>query len=465
MEKEIKFAKNTLIVGIGKVTTQIISFCLLPLYTNMLSQEQYGYVDLFQTYASILMVIVYVQLDQALFRFLIDSREDTYEKEGIISSVLCLSFFIDIIFVIIGVLLIGTTEYYNVFFITASLHTMENLLQLSRGIGDNVTYTIANFINSVLLIGFNIILLVVFGLKTEGMVLSLVISSICASIYVLIRLRVSRFIKFNCISRPLLKKLLIYSIPLVPNAISWWIIGASDRLIVSSIIDVAAVGIITVAQKFSTAIFNIFCVINITWNEYVSVNITDKENTNFSDMMTAILTTFASICLGCITIMPMVFSVFINSQYADAYNYIWIYISAVFFNIGNNLLNAFYVGLKKTKDVAKTSVVSAVINIAVNLALIKWLGIYAAAVSTLFAFSIVFLWRSVDLKKYIKLTWNSSKILQLVVLWFVTIVVYLYRKSKELCLLNTLLIIAFWVLYNRKMIIKVCEFLKRRVGK
>ena len=49
MNREKTLVKNTLIITIGKICTQLITFLLLPLYTGILSTEEYGVVDLLNT--------------------------------------------------------------------------------------------------------------------------------------------------------------------------------------------------------------------------------------------------------------------------------------------------------------------------------------------------------------------------------------------------------------------------------
>ena len=46
MSKEKQLLKNTAIVSIGKIATQLITFFLLPVYTAVLTTEEYGIVDL-----------------------------------------------------------------------------------------------------------------------------------------------------------------------------------------------------------------------------------------------------------------------------------------------------------------------------------------------------------------------------------------------------------------------------------
>lgn len=81
--------------------------------------------------------------------------------------------------------------------------------------------------------------------------------------------------------------------------------------------------------------------------------------------------------------MPLVFPILINANYSDAYYQIPIYMVAALFNVIQGLYSVIYVALKKTKEIAKTTVVSALINIAVNLLLINYIGLYAATISSL----------------------------------------------------------------------------------
>ena len=84
--REKQLIKNTGILALGKICTQFISFFLLPLYTAYLSTKEYGVVDLLNNFISLLIPIVFFQMEQALFRFLIDERGNEKNKSEIIST-------------------------------------------------------------------------------------------------------------------------------------------------------------------------------------------------------------------------------------------------------------------------------------------------------------------------------------------------------------------------------------------
>ena len=88
MTKEKYLFKNAFIITIGKICTQLITFFLLPLYTAVLSTEEYGTVDLVTTLSMLLLPIITFQAEQAIFRELLENRTNQKKnnliKEGLI---------------------------------------------------------------------------------------------------------------------------------------------------------------------------------------------------------------------------------------------------------------------------------------------------------------------------------------------------------------------------------------------
>ena len=62
----------------------------------------------------------------------------------------------------------------------------------------------------------------------------------------------------------LIKEMYQYSIPLVPNGISWWIVNVSDRTIITAIIGTAANGIYAVSNKFPTILSSLLGILIVT---------------------------------------------------------------------------------------------------------------------------------------------------------------------------------------------------------
>ena len=85
MIKEIKaLTFNTLIYGAGHILARIVTFLLLPLYTNVFNPNDYGVISLAYTFMGFMSVVLHYGLDAALLKRYVQS--DVSEKTGYLSS-------------------------------------------------------------------------------------------------------------------------------------------------------------------------------------------------------------------------------------------------------------------------------------------------------------------------------------------------------------------------------------------
>lgn len=408
MKREKQLIKNTIIIAIGQFCTKFISFFLLPLYTSLLTAKEYGIVDLLNTFICLLLPIFFMQIDQAVFRYLIDYRNDEKKISECISSTIYFTF-IQSIFFIIGFCIISFfyKNEYMFFLVINLLFSMfaTVLLQISRGIGETVLYSIGSLISGVSTIVLNVVFVLLFKLGAYGIFSATAIGNLLCILFMIFSLKMLKFIKIENFNKKELKKLLIYSLPLVPNQLSWWIVNVSDRIIISYFINVAANGVYSAANKFSAICITVFNIFNLTWSESASLSINDNDSSDFfTNVFNTFYKLFSCICLGIIVCMPLFFKfLIVGNDFADAYYHIPILMISTFFNILVSLLGSVYVALKKSGEIAKTSIIAAIINLLINLIFIRFIGLYAASVSTLIAYLVMFVYRYLDVQKYVRI--------------------------------------------------------------
>ena len=411
--KSKQLIQNTIIVAIGKICTQFVSFILLPFYTAYLTSKQYGVVDLLNTYISLLIPLVFLQIDQAVFRFLIDTRDNNKKKSSLITTTL---FFVTIesfLYIVVYLLVSSfVSNNYKIFLGVNVIAAMYSnlILQISRGMGDNKNYSYGCIVSGIGTILLNIILVKFHNMGAYGVLISSLIANILCTVFVFIKKNMYKYIHIQSLNINYLKKMLKYSIPLVPNMLSWWIINVSDRTLISALISISANGVYSVSNKFSSIFISVFNIFNMTWSESASMYIKDKErDLFFSKVVNEAMILFSTACICGIAIMPLVFNILISGEsYKEAYNQISILFVATIFNIFVSLLGSVYVALKKTKEIAKTSIYAAIINIILNLIFIKYIGLYAASISTLIAYFIMSIYRFVDIKKYVNIVLDKK---------------------------------------------------------
>ncbi len=456
MNKKKELAKNTIIIFLGKVCTQLISFFLLPLYTGYLSTKQYGTVDLIQTYVRLLVPLITIELEMGVFRFLIDARgreKDTKEVMTNNFTILFLSLFLFSVVYLVVTQFVKIDYRFLILFDVFICTITGNLLQVARGFGKTLDYSIACIITGVTTVLLNILLIVFMGMRVPGMVISMAVANGFGALYLFIKLKMYKYFKRELVDKLLIKKMVKYSAPLVPNSLSWWIVSVSDRSIVSAILGTAANGIYAVSNKFPTLLSSIFAIFNMSWCESATLHIDSSDRDEFfSDICNTIVKLFTSLGVGLIACMPFVFPILINAKYDAAYIYIPILTLGVVFNVGVSLYSSIYIAKKMTKQVASTSVMGAIINIVVNVLLIKYIGLYAAAFSTMIAYFIMMVYRHFDLKKYLNIKYEKGLFVKIISIFTFTLILY-YQRNMYLDILNLFVVVIYSIVINKEFLL------------
>ena len=310
---------------------------------------------------------------------------------------------------------------------------------------------------------FNIYFLIVMHWKVTGMLAGTMLGQIVGIIFLFVSLKLYKYIKLKYYKSLLILKLLKYSIPLVPNALSWWIFNASDKVIVSAFLGLSANGILSIAHKFSTVFILIYNIFNTSWIESISLHINDKDIVNyFNKVFNFSLKIFVIIALIILSSMPILYPLMVNEKFNYGYYLIPILVIASIFNIIVGLLSSVYIANKNTKAIASTSIISAIINIIVHLILIKYIGLFAAVISTFVSFAIMSIYRYHDInKRYFKIKIESKFIFESFTIFILIIIIY-YLKNIFLALFIFIVLLLYTFVHFKKYIKYALNTLERR---
>ena len=407
MNQKKQLMKNTIIIAIGKLSTQIISYLLLPLYTSQLDPSEYGNYDFICTLSVFLCPIITLLMEESMFRYLIDA-DSKVQRKKIITQTIIYTFFGTVLFTIIAALIMGFGTDYTPMYITAIItFVISNILiglsnALSRGLGKIKLYSVSNFILGISTIILNIVFILALNAGAEGLLWANTIANAFTAIVILAILKLPKYI--GKIDKPLMKDMIKYSIPLVPNSISWSIINMSDRIILTQMVSSAANGIYAMANKFPNIINVLYGYFYTAWKESAAKIVKENNKNQYYNSIYHDAKRFlyaVTICL--IAVMPFVFPIFINEAYDEAYVYIPIVMIATYYSNLSSFYGGIFSAYKDTKIMGTTTIVAAVINLVIDLLLVNTLKIYAACFSTLIANLIVYFYRKKKLKKYLKL--------------------------------------------------------------
>ena len=407
MNQKKQLMKNTIIIAIGKLSTQIISYLLLPLYTSQLDPSEYGNYDFICTLSIFLCPIITLLMEESMFRYLIDA-DSKVQRKKIITQTIIYTFFGTVLFTIIAALIMGFGTDYTPMYITAIItFVISNILiglsnALSRGLGKIKLYSVSNFILGISTIILNIVFILSLNAGAEGLLWANTIANAFTAIVILGILKLPKYI--GKIDKPLMKDMIKYSIPLVPNSISWSIINMSDRIILTQMVSSAANGIYAMANKFPNIINVLYGYFYTAWKESAAKIVKeDNKNQYYNSIYHDAKRFLYAVTICLIAVMPFAFPIFINEAYNEAYVYIPIVMIATYYSNLSSFYGGIFSAYKDTKIMGTTTIVAAVINLVIDLLLVNTLKIYAACFSTLIANFIVYFYRKKKLKKYLKL--------------------------------------------------------------
>ena len=468
MSKKKDLMKNTIIIFCGKVCTQLISFFLLPLYTGYLATKDYGIVDLITTYVTLLVPIITLELEMSIFRYLVDSRGKDKETKKLMSNNFGVLLIALLIFSILYVIVTSFWKFNFRWLILIDIIICTfsgNFLQISRGMGRTLDYSISCLITGAQTIVSNILLIAVFKLGAFGMITSMALANGVGALYLFIRLKLYKLINFKLMDKKLIKEMYQYSIPLVPNGISWWIVNVSDRTIISYVLGTAANGLYAVSNKFPTILSSLLGVFNLSWSESAALHINSPDRDEFfSDISNTVTKLFTSLGVGMIACMPFIFPLLINSKYNGAFNQIPILVLGAVFNVVVCLYSAVYIAKKMTKQVATVSIIGAIINITINVLFIKYIGLYAASISTAISYFVMMVYRHIDLKKYVNIKYESGLIVKTFLIFTFSIILY-YQKNMILNIINLIVVVIYAFIMNKDFLNSVKKLFLSKFGR
>ena len=123
---------------------------------------------------------------------------------------------------------------------------------------------------------------------------------------------------------------------------------------------------------------------------------------------------------------------------------------AVFFNAVVGLLSAIYLINNETKQVAISTAVAAAVNLGTDIAMIKFIGIYAAPVSSILAYLTISIWRIIDVnKRHCKISMTIRRVLFILGMLAISLGGY-YSNTKaiQIVTLTIVALAAVWINWN-----------------
>ena len=412
-KKNQYLAKNTFLFAIGNFGSKLISFLLVPIYTNILSTSGYGVLDIINVILTIGLPIITLNISESILRFLLD-------KDSNKDNILQICYYFSIISIIFSFMLIPifnlipeiSTHSILIAIYLASSAISGIAMCYIRGVEKIKSYAIISIIKTSFIGILSIVFLVLLHMTIDGYLLAYILSEILAIILCFIFGVSDKKVKLSKPDIYLTKKMVSFSFFLIPNALMWWIINSMDRFMIIPMYGIDANGIYAVSSKVP-AMLSIFTnIFNQAWL-YSTVKNEQNDKKDSEKYTNYIYSIFFKTIMLVAIILVLIIKPLLNIYVGKSFYTAWIYsipiiVGTAFSSLGT-FISSEYNLHKDSRGFLKSATIGALINLILNYALMSILGVMGAAIATCISFISVFIFRAIDIRKYKKIKYIDRK--------------------------------------------------------
>ena len=405
-----KLFSDTVILAIGTFGSKLLVFLLMPLYTALLSPSQYGTAELITGTANLIMPFACVGITSGIFRF---AAEKGTDREGVFSSGmvllgagLCGTVLLGAVALCIGAA--WRTEILLVVLYVLAADLQAVCAQYVRAIDRTRLFAVQGILNTLVTVGFNILVLMAFDLGVTGYVLSTVVGNLLTTAFLVVSAGLWRVFRLSRVSRTAMRELFRFSLPMVPTTICWLITDLSDRYLVSWFCGEAVNGVYSAAYKIPTIVNLVSGIFMQAWQFSAVVQSADGEECSrfYSQVFRGFLSVIFIGSGGLILLSPWLCRLLLNSAYHEAWRYMPTLLCAAALESVVSFLASVYMVRKKSMHSFLTAVAGTGLNLLLNFLFIPRTGTFGgalgAAIATLIGYAAVWVLRMADVPRLLR---------------------------------------------------------------
>jgi O-antigen/teichoic acid export membrane protein len=397
--------RDTLIYGGSAILSRGLSLIVLPIYTRILSPAEYGVLDMIFVIGSFATLLVVLEINQGLARFYADA-ETVEAKRRMASTILW--FTVAAYTVAFGIAfaaaaplaawLLGSADLDGMLRIGLAGIATNGLFYLTQtqmryGLM-STAFAVVSLFYSLATLSLGVFLGYGLGLGLVGVLWGQFAAAAAASAFGLAALRGSYSFVFD---RRLLRRMLAFSLPLVPSALATFFTFYSNRLLLNDLEGLDAVGLFGVGARIGGAVVLLTIGLQSSLTPLIYAHYQDETTPgNLAQLTEWFIAAALLCCLGLGLYAWEILALFAEPRYAGA-------APLVLFLAPATLLGQMYIffpGIaisKRTKLQLYIFVTTAVATLLLNWLMIKATGLLGAAVATLAAsllFITLWVWTS-----------------------------------------------------------------------
>jgi O-antigen/teichoic acid export membrane protein len=391
-----RLGRHSAVYGLGGIVSRLLAVFLLPLYTRYLDREDLGAVGLVVALSAVLVTILRLGISSAFFRFYFDSAETARRllvvrtsfwftmgsaTAGLAAGLLLAPRLADL-------LQLGDAALVRAGFVGIwAQMNYEQLTSLFRAEERSTAFVIASLANVAITIAATVLLVVVWEQGALGVIAGNFTGTLLVYLALLAVHREQLGLQF---SRPLLREMNRFGVPLVPAALALIVVNFSDRFFLVHLADLEEVGLYEIGVRIASAMVLLLTAFRMAWPAFAySIEDDAEAKRTYAYVLTYLVVAASWLALALGLLAPWLVRLLTPEFYEGERVVAPLAFGTVAY--AAYIVMAIGVGrAKRTQFNWAIAGVAAAVNVALNLILIPPYGMMGAAAATVAAYATMF---------------------------------------------------------------------------
>ncbi len=406
---------NTVLFAVNSVATRLISFVLVPLYTSYMSAGEYGITDMALTVIGLMTPLATLSIADAAIRYIVANRGDADRIVAV--SVLVTLLSIPVVSVLTPLLDLdvfgGLGAFRGWFVLAYATSALMGLCgEIARGIGNVKLIPVCAVISSALTL---LTALATIGGGHMGVVGYFISTSVGPAAAIAVYMSVGgigrlalhggRDLIAGGMSalKSTLAPMARYAMPLIPNALFWWVGTSISRLFITGMLGITLSGMYAAASKIPNLLNTAYSIFQQAWQLSVFREAQDEGIASFYATVFRLLQAALTVLCALLSLLsPVLAGFLLRGETSGSWPMISILLMANLMNVFNAFYGTIYTSTLHTSYIMKTTVIGAASCVVLTPLAILAFGIYGACAASAISQAVVFVLRAVDSRKYIR---------------------------------------------------------------
>ena len=462
IEKLKELSKDTAVYGVSTMVGRFLNFLLVPFYTHVFSDFNYGIVTNLYIFIGIFNVIFIYGMDAAYLKYAAvpSEKEDRDNFSTPYLSVFAAGIILVLLIVALRKAIFVTFDipfdHLKLIYLVVPILFIDAInvipfikLRIQRQAKKFAAFKLLN-------ITVNVILNLYLILKLKWGIEAVFISNIAASAFTFILLfpDVLKYLRIK-IRFDLLKKFLKFGIPYLPAGLASIFVQGIDRPILGHLTNLGVVGVYSANYKLGIFMMLFVSMFQYAWQPFFLQNAEEK---NAKELFSKVLTYFTIAASFILVVVSLFISdlvkldIFGRTIIAKAY---WGGLNIVPVVLFGYLFNGLYVIFTAGIFIKEKSIyvpfitgIGALVNIAVNFALIPSMGMMGAAIATLAAYLAMALSLYIVTQRIYKIHYEYKKMFKIFsFILLIGILYYALLYSSHLLFIYKIIMLVMFILW------------------